>query len=261
MKDLTLRTRLKRVADLGQLRVICTDFAEDLGCPFYLYGLRIPTSLAEPYHLTITNYPAFWQQRYEEKAYLRVDPVVAHVVESSTPVYWDELPQFSPDTRDFFRDAADFGIADGLTTPIYGRGCEIGLFSVARGQPMPRGEHKRLNLARRVQWFSIELHEHARRRLLGKFDLPISLNALKMTEKECLLWLAEGKSADQTAKLLDITAAAVEQHLKSAAGKLGTRDFGNAVARAAALGEIHPPSYVTRSKHATPPIAWHGRTT
>lgn len=55
-------------------------------------------------------------------------------------------------------------------------------------------------------------------------------------EKEILLWAAAGKTADETADLLSISADTVNFHIKNCLRKLGTGNKTAAAAKATALG-------------------------
>ncbi len=57
-------------------------------------------------------------------------------------------------------------------------------------------------------------------------------------ERECLLWVARGKTATEMAVIMGLSVATVRDHIKSMRGKLGASTRAEAIARAAALGEL-----------------------
>lgn len=57
-------------------------------------------------------------------------------------------------------------------------------------------------------------------------------------ERECLAWIGRGKTAAEIAIILDLAVYTVRDHIKSLRGKLGATTRAEAVARAAARGEI-----------------------
>ncbi|TCK18146.1 DNA-binding CsgD family transcriptional regulator [Thiogranum longum] len=59
-------------------------------------------------------------------------------------------------------------------------------------------------------------------------------------QKECMLWVTEGKTAWETSQILSISERTVTFHLQNVQHKLGVNNRQQAVARAVALGIIEP---------------------
>ena len=57
-----------------------------------------------------TSYPLAWVQRYREKAYQCIDPVVAHTLVSDEPFLFSELADSAPMVKSFWKDAEEHGI-------------------------------------------------------------------------------------------------------------------------------------------------------
>ncbi|HTR01304.1 MAG TPA: helix-turn-helix transcriptional regulator, partial [Candidatus Acidoferrum sp.] len=73
---------------------------------------------------------------------------------------------------------------------------------------------------------------------------------LSERELECLLWSAEGKTAEEIATILSISTATVAFHLKNAIQKLNVTNRNQAIAKATLLGIITP-QYSTLSTPRT----------
>lgn len=62
---------------------------------------------------------------------------------------------------------------------------------------------------------------------------------LTRREAECLHWIAKGKNATEIATILTLSVATVRDHIKSMRAKLGASTRAQAIARAAALGQLN----------------------
>lgn len=258
MQDAELTERLEQAEDVPSIFSACKRMAQATGFPFFVYAVRVPISITQPYHFSISGYPSAWRQRYDAKRYLRIDPVIAHVLTSMKPVLWDEIPRDTPEVHEFFEDAARFGVVHGLTIPIYGRGGEISLFSVAReSPPLPLDEQERISLAQRIQWFATHVHEAVRSVVLTREGEPLVRGNLTARERDCLVWAADGKTSFEISRILEITERTVHYHLQNASEKLGVHGSRNAIAKAIALGEIETPSYGSNPIEDATVIHWH----
>ena len=94
--DMALVQRLENAPDVPDIHAICKTMARGLGFRYFVYAVRVPVSLTQPYHFSITGYPKDWRDRYNDKGYLTVDPVVAHVLSSLKPLVWDQVDMSSP---------------------------------------------------------------------------------------------------------------------------------------------------------------------
>jgi len=63
---------------------------------------------------------------------------------------------------------------------------------------------------------------------------------LSKRERECLLWIADGKTSAETAKILNIAEATVTFHLQNVTKKLGASNRVQAVVKAISSGLIQP---------------------
>jgi DNA-binding CsgD family transcriptional regulator len=79
-------------------------------------------------------------------------------------------------------------------------------------------------------------HAHARRRL--SINRVIDGVALSPRELECLEWAAQGKSAWEIGRLLNISRRTAAFHLDNAKTKFGVRTICQAVAKLAASKSI-----------------------
>lgn len=236
--DLRLTAGLQRAADVPSIHAAARDVAQALGFEHFLYAVRVPVSLTQPYHFCLSGYPRAWRERYDARGYLRIDPIVAHAFSTALPVIWDEIDRSSAMVARFFDEAAGYGLAHGVSAPFYGRRGEIGLLSLARRHPVQADAGERAQLKARVHWFATLVHETVTRKVLTPEGAPVVKAPLTQREKDCLLWAADGKTTAEIAERLAISERTVHFHLDNAGRKLGVQGRHNIIARAVALGEI-----------------------
>jgi DNA-binding CsgD family transcriptional regulator len=244
--DPVLTAAIESAPGLPDVGAACRSVAMALGFAHFLYGFRAPVSLTQPCQFILSGYPAAWRERYDQRSYLAIDPVLARALSSVTPFAWDELDRSDPAVARLFREAAEFGLCHGFSVPVHGAHGEGGVLSLAREQPLPQHPGERQRLFQRAQWFTAVLHDKLRRLVLEDRAPRERAGRLTRRERDCLRLAAEGLSAPIIARSMNIAERTVVFHLNRAERKLGARRRQQAVARAVALGQIEPRCYPTR---------------
>lgn len=248
-RDWQITEELALAPDAPTLRALCGEIAGSLGFEHFFYAVRLPVSLTEPYHFSLSGYPLEWRSRYDTLGYIRIDPIVQHAVRSMVPLCWDEIGRSDTVVAAFFDDAAAHGLAHGISAPVCGRHGDLAVLSLARGSnhPLSRDAGERHRLCARLHWFATTLHEAVRRVILTHDGMPRVSAALSERETDCLMWAADGKTSADIARRLGITERTVLFHIESAGRKLGVSGRHNILARAVALGVIEPHQQALRS--------------
>ena len=250
--DSILTDRLTAAGSVEEIHKVCGDIAEALGFDFFLYGVRIPVSLTRPYQFILSGYPAEWRQRYDAEHYSTIDPTIHYALSSLLPASWGQIDCESPQVRQLFREAADFGLKDGITVPVHGNAGEVSLLNFAGRQSLPAGKTELMALLRRAQWFATHVHETTRCVALSKEPVTSKPTELTDRETECLRWSSEGKTAWEISRILSISERTVVFHLQNAARKMGVHSRSHAICRAITHGLITPvgyPARLDRSQH------------
>jgi LuxR family quorum sensing-dependent transcriptional regulator len=181
------------------------------------------------------RWPAEWFKLYTEKNYDRVDPVVRKCRQSVNPFEWSEAPydpELEPGAVEVMRRAADFRMSRGFVVPIHGlTGYEAG---VSLG-----GVHLDLNARSKPALHLMAMYGFERIRRLLRPE-PHSSVRLTPREREAIAWASQGKSAWEIGEILNITQRTAEEHLATAARKLGAVNRTHAVAIAIRLNIINP---------------------
>lgn len=194
----------------------------------YLY-LRGPESFA------VSNYPTEWQLLYVERDYIRVDPVVT-MAKHGPPIFtWSAatgaVKGGRRDIRQFYADAAQFGISSGLSisVPVGFKNRMVFTLASRRLVPVNVATVDPVTAAVAVAFV------HSR---LGKGGDDVALSStirLSPREAECLRWFAEGMSMPDIADTLGIGFRSVRSYLDSAAAKLGAANTRQAATIATRL--------------------------
>jgi LuxR family transcriptional regulator, activator of conjugal transfer of Ti plasmids len=188
----------------------------------------------------ISTYPPTWTAQYLKNRYERFDPVITQALEDAEPFQWGlnlGTGILSRPQRELFEDAARFGIACGFTVPIHdGRG-PIAAVTFAADEHCGAAFSRRIEAHRQaLQLMAMYFHAHVRRKLSP--NRIIDGVSLSPREFECLEWAAQGKSAWEIGRILDISRHTAAFHLDNAKAKLGVRTIIQAVARLTASKAI-----------------------
>jgi DNA-binding CsgD family transcriptional regulator len=231
---------LQACTDLVEFKALLTGLREKLGYTHFLYGVRLSTAYTSISHFIISDYPEAWLQEYTERNYAEFDPVVQHCTRYHEPYCWDRLRE-DPDPKLIaFADAcARHGLVGGMSIGIHGYSGDTGIFCIGGPQVVGTGSDAAFDLVLHLNTLLPYIHATVTR--LTRFKQPEdSKPRLSERELECLLWSAEGKTAEEIASILSISTATVTFHLKNTIQKLHVSNRNQAIAKAALLGIITP---------------------
>lgn len=219
--------------DANSLRTVLADAgaALDLSCFAYL---SMPPRRGDAPKL-ISNYPLEWTDYYLREHYERVDPVIAEALTATEPFEWGQeftAKRLSKSQCMLLDEAAQFGIRCGFTVPVHDSRGPVAAVTFAADERRPTfrrciEQHRHV-----LQLMAMYFHAHARRRL--SINRVIDGVALSPRELECLEWAAQGKSAWEIGRLLNISRRTAAFHLDNARAKFGVRTICQAVAKLAA---------------------------
>ncbi|WP_417719233.1 helix-turn-helix transcriptional regulator [Salipiger sp.] len=183
------------------------------------------------------TYDPEWVDRYLEKGYLRIDPVVQGCYQRFHPVDWKRLDWSSKAARAFQKDAIAHGVGNqGYSIPIRGPNGQFALFTVSHSCDDDTWsafteEHRR-DLILMAHYFNQKALE------LEPGRTPEAAQSLSPREVEAMTLLAVGYSRAQVAETLAISEHTLRVYVESARFKLGALNTTHAVARALSRGLI-----------------------
>ena len=195
----------------------------------YSYHLYRPDDGSLDY---VGEWPHEWLNRYEANHYSDIDPVVEHLLQSTTPFTWSEVvanrPVNSPE-RVVMNEARDFGIKEGAEIPVHEYGFGGATFSVFSSSFENFGSAWTEN---RNDLHVFCLYFHEKYKQLVSTPLTVPTPNLTRRERECLVLTSRGKTAWEVGEILSISERTAKQHLSNATTKLGSYSKHHAVVKA-----------------------------
>ena len=183
------------------------------------------------------TYDPAWAQRYVEKEYLRIDPVVIGCFQRFDPVDWKKLDWSSKAAQAFRKDAIAHGVGNqGFSIPIRGPNGQLALLTASHTTDDDTWS-KFMETYQR-EWILIAHYLNQKALQLEKGRAPEPVRALSPREVDALTYLAMGYSRAQVADLLNISEHTLRAYIESARFKLGAMNTTHAVARAISEGLI-----------------------
>lgn len=230
---------LVRAAECGfDLVSEVESITRHFGFDTFMYGVAVS---AQPDNdscvYAFTTLPLEWVLRYDQRAYIEVDPRIALAWDNTMPVVWDQtsLRGMSVAADTFLDDAMAFGIASGVCMPLPDAlgtrrlvvlNSKIPVMSVERRQKIAEDLGEMLV-------FANYFHEIFMRDIVAKKMLPKATGMkLSRRELECLRLAATGLTTEAIAKKLAIAARTAQFHFDSIRSKLAAANRQEAIARA-----------------------------
>lgn len=204
------------------------------------YGLANATHLGFKCAITnlgrdtlVTTYSKSWIDKYNKRGYQKIDPVAAAGRRSHLPVDWSDIAVKSDKQKRFWNDAQDQGIGQsGLVVSVRGPQGDSSLFSVSSRENGKSWLGQKRKLLPEFTHMAHSLH--------AKMRNHVALCSIRLAkrERQVLFWAAHGKTAWETAKILDLAEGSVVFYTARACRKLGAKNKIQAVATAVSLGML-----------------------
>lgn len=225
MVDIAMAGHLARltedVSSADDLRQALLAVSAQLGFTYFALSHHVDIARVGGDAIRLHNYPARWADYYDRNALGVSDPVHRASHLTSIGFCWSRIPSMialTPRDEQVLALGAEQGIGDGFTVPAHVPGEAQGSCSFANdaGRPMPAAM---LPLAQLAGLFAFE----AARRLWMPRGQAEALRARRLTDRQrdCVLWLARGKTDWETGQILGVSEGTVKVHVKHAREKLG----------------------------------------
>lgn len=183
------------------------------------------------------TYDQEWVDRYLEKEYLRIDPVIFGCFQRFHPTDWKELDWSSKAAKAFFAEAREYGVGNqGYTIPMRGPKGQFAIFTVSDSCGDDDWASFIQSNGRDLMVIAHEFNRTALDFELGEAGLAAP--NLSPRELGAITYLAKGFSRAQAAAELCISEHTLRVYIESARHKLGALNTTHAVARALAGGMI-----------------------
>ncbi len=183
------------------------------------------------------TYSDVWVQRYLERDYLRIDPVIIGCFQRFHPADWKRMDWSSKPARAFQQDAIAHGVGNqGYSVPIRGPNGQFALFTASHTCSDDEWESFTESNRRDLILIAHEFNQKALE--LEPDRSPAQSRALSPREVDAMTLIAVGYSRAQVANTLSISEHTLRVYIEAARTKLGAHNTTHAVARALSRGLI-----------------------
>jgi len=219
------------------LRFLLAEISAELGFAHFALAHHVDLRPGSRDAVRIHNYPDEWERYHDEQHLGRSDPVHRACQLTAVGFTWSELPRMmrlTPRDLSVLSAAATQGIGDGFTVPAHVPGELNGScsFATAPGVRLPADK---LAMAQLVGAFAFEA---ARRLTRVRHGFESISPHVSNRERECLVWIARGKSDSEIATILGISPETVHQYVKHVRATYDVVSRSQLVARALFAGTI-----------------------
>jgi LuxR family quorum-sensing system transcriptional regulator CciR len=197
-----LGASLFEIETANELKDALKRASQRMGFDHFALSLEARTSDDADAQMLLHDYPAEWAKVYTSFDLAGRDPVRRACDKAFGGFTWEGIGQLIPMTRgdrQMLAVGKECGIGDGFTIPRHLPSMARGTFTfaVAPDRSLP---HRWLTTALKISGMA----------------RTVALPRLSDRQRECLLWVARGKTAAETAIILGISTETVIQHLKMA---------------------------------------------
>lgn len=212
-------------------------FVEDLRAAYDLEHLVYHSVNSTGGQYAALTYDSNWVERYIEKDYARIDPVVQGCYRLFQPIDWKSLDWSAKASRSFLGEAGDAGLgSQGFSVPIRGPSGQFALFSINHRCNDDTWATYTSERAADLLLISHYLNEKALK-IEGNSNRGPT-RSLSPREKDTLTLLATGANRASIAESLKISESTLRVYIESARFKLGAANTTHAVAMALTHGLI-----------------------
>jgi DNA-binding CsgD family transcriptional regulator len=175
--------------------------------------------------------PTGWEALYDEKRLRGADFLPREVRRRSAPFRWSDIEFLTPAEREINEIVRDFNINDGIAVPVHGPGGYVGVTSMAFERLSEISPAQRATIAAAALVLHLQMMELSPQK--GRLGPSLSPR-----ERDCMAFVAEGKSDREIGALLGVAETTVLSHVQNAKRKLGAKSRSHAVALCILAGLI-----------------------
>lgn len=174
-----------------------------------------------------------WFTHWVRNGYISQDPVIWRLKQDMRPLRWRDLrDQGTAPRLDILDDAVEFGVRDGWSLAFEFGSSDVPAIAVGLGTDkyaLRPEDASALHLASVYCGLKLAQFEDKR---------PEIRNLLSERERECLKWVAAGKTDWEISEIIGISHQTVHKHVSNSLGKLKARTRAHAVAAALATKQL-----------------------
>jgi DNA-binding CsgD family transcriptional regulator len=224
---------MRRADNTHDLADTAGQVFQDLGLPHFALARFFRADRTPDVSLLVGTFHSGWASRYIESGYGGRSQIVREILATNQAYTWGEVVARGVDDQQkrIKDEAGDFGLDDGLFTPV--KWIDGSYAAVALAGPKPKLDDGFVRTSAGVvaSYFAAE----SRRLVTGPNHAAPHLSA---RQRECLAWVRQGKSSGVIGEILGVSVRTVDEHLAEACRKLGVRTRVQAAVEASLAGLI-----------------------
>jgi LuxR family transcriptional regulator, quorum-sensing system regulator BjaR1 len=194
------------------------------GMTSFMMGNPSQPQILREDRLWATTWPEAWLRHWSAQNYISIDPVVNKLLTRNESVRWESEDASDEATARILEEASQFRMKAGYALPIYSReGFVVAISMDTEHYEIGKVEETCLHMA------SIFFHAKLER-LRAKNAVPPRGPRLTRRERECLSWVAAGKTDWEISQILNIAEQTVHEYVQNALMKLNATTRAQAVA-------------------------------
>ncbi|MEJ1968061.1 MAG: LuxR family transcriptional regulator [Rhizomicrobium sp.] len=211
--------------DIPSLVKLFQDMIAKYGMDCFMMGDPSLPKVQRGDRLWAATWPEEWLNHWLSHNYISVDPVINQLLARNEPIRWSEALGANDDAgARIFDEATEFKMKDGLALPIYSRdGFVVGITMGTEHYELGKQDEACLHLA--------SIYFHAKLERLRAEGAPKPRGPrLTPRERECLSWVAAGKTDWEISQILNIAEQTAHEYVQNALTKLNATTRAQAVA-------------------------------
>ena len=238
-------SRIRGAGSLADLRDAMHFIAQRIGFRYFVFRGLYPQLLKEEHEIRMDNCPGNWLDHCSRAVPSAAqDPMHHRAMQEATPILWREWMAHYPD---HFAAARKFGLVTGVTHPVHGPLGDRSSISFIKGVGGVQAEREISATLPESQLIGCYAHQAVARVVEKRFPPEhadsrpaVAAPSLTARERECLSWVATGKTAAEVATMLALSEPTIIYHLAKARRKLAATNSRHAVSKAISLKLIAP---------------------
>lgn len=213
-----------------------SDAAQNFGLSsVVIAGLPRKNESTSP-NFFLTSWPLDWFERYVQKNYVLIDPVVYRTFQSDTPFVWSDVfdpKRLTRNSRKLLVEAKGFGLTDGLTVPLH---CADGTQAIVSYSAEKIDlRQSDLGLLQLISIYAFNALRELNNSCADDDQMSLSLTA---RERECIRWCAEGKTSWEIGQILGRSDNTIKNIIISAQKKMNVVNRAQLIAQSFRYGII-----------------------
>ncbi len=218
---------------LSDLAIAMAEVTDELGYQYFAVAHHTDSGHMAAQSIRLHNYPTNWVEAYDEGELGARDPVRRACNSTTIGFPWSHISSmipFGPMDTKILLMSREHGIEDGFTVPASLPGEPSGscTFATSSGRTIPF-EHSAA-----VQLVGSFAFSRARHFWIADRPPVSAPPALTARQRECVIWMARGKSDWEISRILSVGEETVTRHLKAAREKYGAEKRTSLAVRALA---------------------------